>query len=80
MTARSRGIAAALCMVAVVGCGPRSVEFDVVDPARRSTLSQQLHSEGAQFTTDDRGYIICTATFAKKCNDIYQRWQATQIK
>jgi hypothetical protein len=54
------------------------VEFDVVDPALRSTLTQQLQSEGAQFTTDDRGYIICTAAFAKKCSEIYQRWQATQ--
>jgi len=78
MTARSSGIAVVLCAAAVAGCAPRSVELDVADPARRSTLTQQLQSEGAQFTIDERGYIICTADFAKRCSEIYKRWQATQ--
>ncbi len=65
-----------VAVAALTACGPRQVEFEIADPVRRATLVDELQSAKVPHTVDDRGYVICDKTSAKRCNEIYEQWQA----
>lgn len=77
---RSAFLLLSLVILAAMGCEPRRVDLEVVDRERRAELVGLLQADGIEFTTDERGIIVCRGPSAKRCSEVYDRWQAQPSK